>query len=53
MGAGERRELVEQIGRCGLVGGLPDAERRIGNDFDEETTVRAIARWERLVSELG
>jgi hypothetical protein len=52
MGAGERRELVE-IGRSGFVGRLPGAERRISDDFDEETAVCAIARWERLVSELG
>jgi hypothetical protein len=32
---------------------LRNAERRIGDDFDEETAARAIARWGRLVSGLG
>jgi hypothetical protein len=52
MDPGEKRELVEDIGQSSVVGGLPDAERRIGRDFDEETAGRAIARWKRLVSEL-
>jgi hypothetical protein len=53
MGRGERRELVEEIDRFGLVDGLLDAERRTGDDLDEETVGRAIARWERLMSELS
>jgi hypothetical protein len=53
IGPGERRELVEPIGLSGLANGLLGAERWTGDDFDEETVGRAIARWERLVSELG
>jgi hypothetical protein len=49
---GERRELVEEIGRSDLVDGLLDTERRTGEDFDEETIGCAITQWERLVSEL-
>jgi hypothetical protein len=44
MGAGERRELVEEICRPGLMDGLLDAERRTGDDFDEKTVGGAIAR---------
>jgi hypothetical protein len=40
---GDRRELVETIGRSGLADGLLGAERRTGDDFDEETLGRAIA----------
>jgi hypothetical protein len=50
---GESRELVERLYRPGLVGGLLNIERRIGDDFDDETVGRAIIRWERLVSDLG
>jgi hypothetical protein len=40
---GDRRELVEAIGRPGLTDELLDAERHTGDDFDEETLGRAIA----------
>jgi hypothetical protein len=53
IGPGEMRELVQAIGRLGLVDGVLDAERRTSDNFDEETADRAIARWEWLVSELG
>jgi hypothetical protein len=53
MSSGERRELVEEIGRSGFADRLLDAERRAGDDFDEETLDCAIARWKRLASELG
>jgi hypothetical protein len=53
MGPGERRELIEEIGRPGLVDEPVDAERRTGDDFDKETVGHAFARWERLVSEFG
>jgi hypothetical protein len=53
IGPGERRRLIEAIGRSGLADGLLGTERRTGDDFDEETVGRAIARWERLVSGLG
>jgi hypothetical protein len=45
--------LVEEIGQSGLVGELLDAERHTCGDFDEKTIGRAIARWERPMSELG
>jgi hypothetical protein len=47
IGPGDRRGLVEAIGRSGLVDGLLDAERRTDADFDEETLSHAIARWRR------
>jgi hypothetical protein len=43
MGSGKRRGLAEEIGRSGLAGELLDAERRVGDDFDEEMVDRAIA----------
>jgi hypothetical protein len=53
MGRGERRVLVEEIGRSGLADGVSDAERCTGDDFDDETVGCAVTRWERLVNELG
>jgi hypothetical protein len=43
IGPGERRRLVEAIGRSGLADGLLGAERRTGDDFNEETVGCAIA----------
>jgi hypothetical protein len=53
MGAGERREMVDEIGRPSLADGLLDAEMDTGDDFDEETVGCIIARCERLASGLG